>query len=373
MSDHKTTRRDLLKLVGAASASAVVPGVAGVRTARAAQMQKPSVTYAGYPYDRVAPLVKGEVPVAACDLTYEPDKIGNLNTHVFSGPQTREVTEIGLHPFMLAWANEGFRDYMLLPVFPLRVFRHKSIFIRTDRGISKPEDLKGKKVATPGYSTTSLTWIRGILQHEYGVAPGDVTWYVSAEDSTAADTGGPSKQENVIPKSVNVLSGPAGKDESEMLADGDVDALLHATEPLCYQEGHPKVARLFSDFRSTERAYFEKTGIFPIMHAVAVRKKTIEQYPWLTGALFVAFSKAKQVAFEKMRSLGWALNSLPWFAKELEETRALMGDNFWPYGLEPNRKALEALFAYSHEQGLCKRKIDVEEMFHPSTRGFSES
>ena len=125
-----------------------------------------------------------------------------LNTHVFSGPQTLDVCEIGLHPYMLAYANDSFRDYSLLPIFPLRLFRHKSIFIRTDRGINKPEDLKGKTIATPGYSSTSLTWIRGVLQDEYGIRPEDVNWIVSSKDSSARDGGKASKQENTFPEGI---------------------------------------------------------------------------------------------------------------------------------------------------------------------------
>jgi len=384
VSDHKNetkgavgsrlTRRSLFRLVGAASAYTVLPKFASAANTQAPLTgKKVAITYAGYSYDRVAALTRGEVQVEGCTMTYTPDRIGSLNTHVFGGPGTRDVTEIGLHPFMLAWANEDFRGYTLLPVFPLRVFRHKSIFIRTDRGISSPKDLKGKKVATPGFSSTSLTWLRGILQDEYGVGPGDVKWFVSAEDSSVKETGGPSKQENVFPEGLAIARGPEGKDESDMLEDGDVDALFHAMEPRCYVEGHPRVSRMFPDFRSVEQAYFKKTGIFPIMHAVAMRQETIKEHPWLPAALFEAFSKAKQATYRELMTMAWALNSLPWTAQEVEDTRKIMGDNFWPYGLEANRRSLAALFRYSHEQGLASRRLEIEEMFHPSTHKLVEA
>jgi 4,5-dihydroxyphthalate decarboxylase len=273
---------------------------------------------------------------------------------------------------MLACANDGFRDYTLIPVFPLRTFRHKSIFVRTDRGIEKPEDLRGKKIATPGYSSTSLTWIRGILEDEYGVKPTDIEWYVSAADSSAKDTGGPSKFENILPKNLRVEQGPAGKDESDMLADGDVDALFHAMEPKCYVEGHPKVSRLFQDFRMTEQSYYKKTGIFPIMHAVAIRKKLIDTHPWISSALFKAYAQAKATAIRELTTLGWAYITLPWLAQEIEETRSLMGKNFWPYGIKPNRKTLETLCRYSHQQGLASRTLKIEELFHPSSMLLAE-
>jgi 4,5-dihydroxyphthalate decarboxylase len=327
---------------------------------------------AGYQYDRVAALADGRVKVDNCNLSFTKDTIGNLNTHIFSGPGTRDVTEVGLHPYILAYANEGFRDYTLLPIFPLRVFRHKSIFIRTDRGITRPEDLRGKKIATPGYSSTSLTWIRGILEDEYGVKPTDIEWYVSAADSSAKDTGGPSKFENILPKNLRVEQGPAGKDESDMLADGDVDALFHAMEPKCYVEGHPKVSRLFQDFRMTEQSYYKKTGIFPIMHAVAIRKKLIDTHPWISSALFKAYAQAKATAIRELTTLGWAYITLPWLAQEIEETRSLMGKNFWPYGIKPNRKTLETFCRYSHQQGLASRTLKIEELFHPSSMLLAE-
>ena len=128
----------------------------------------------GYRFEHVQALIDGSIQIPGCRVTFEQGKIGDLNTNVFAGPQSLDVTEIGLIPFILAYANEGFRDYTLLPVFPLRLFRHKSVFVHTDRGIERPQDLKGRRVGTPGYSSTSLTWIRGFMQHEYGVAPSDI-------------------------------------------------------------------------------------------------------------------------------------------------------------------------------------------------------
>ena len=325
------------------------------------------IKMAGYNLDRVAGLVDGRVELKGCKSEFEIAKIGDMNTDVFSGAQSRDITEIGLSPFMLAYANEAFRDYTLIPVFPVRLFRHKSIFIRTKGSIREPKDLRGRRVATPGYSSTSLTWIRGIVQHQYGVRPDEIEWVVSSKDSSAAEAGKISKQESLIPDGVTVSRGPAGKDESELLLDGDVDALFHAAEPRAYSAGDPRIQRMFPDSRKTEQDYFEKTGIFPIMHAVAIKKSTIKAHPWLPEVTFQAYARAKKMNYERMTKLGWVENSLPWFAQEFEETRRLMGANFWPYGIEPNRKALEALFQYSHEQGLAAKKLTIEELFHPAT------
>ena len=368
------SRREFIKnSILAAGAAGALSTVSAVPVNAANGSSKLPLIVSGYKLDRTEALIDGRVQVEGCDIKFEPLGIGDINTNVFSGPQTLDVTEIGLHPFMLAYANEGFRDYSLLPVFPLRLFRHKSIFIRTDRGIKKPEDLRGKKVATPGFSSTSLTWLRGIVQHEYGVKPEEIKWIVSSKDSSAKAAGKVSKQESVVPKGLSVSEGPAGKDESDLLESGEVDALFHAAEPRAYVEGHPKVARLFPDFRKTERAYFAKTGIFPIMHAVVIRNSLVEQNPWLPKAVFDAYSKAKKLMYDHLNKMGWATISLPWVAQEIEETRALMGDNYYSYGVKPNRKALEALFQYSYEQGLAVRKLTIEELFLPSSLEFTES
>lgn len=385
-SPQGSTRREFIKTAAIMAGAAGALGVSGQRvlgatddlsvsgqgTLPTGESKGLSITMAGYKFTRVEALVDGHVKIEGCDAQFEIAKIGNMNTHVFSGPQTRDVTEIGLHPFMLAYANDSFRDYTLLPIFPLRLFRHKSIFIRTDRGINKPQDLRGKTIGTAGYSSTSLIWIRGMLQEEYGIKPEDVQWIIAKKDSSANAAGKVSKQESQLPKGVPISEGPLGKDESDLLESGEVDALLHAVEPRAYIEGHPKVKRLFPDYRSAERAYFAKTGIFPIMHAVAIKREVLKQSPWLAEALFNAYSQAKQLSYDYMAKLAWIFDSLPWYGQEFEETRALMGDNYYSYGIEPNRKILEALFRYSHQQGLASRKLTIEELFDPSTLELNE-
>ena len=325
----------------------------------------------GYRFEHVQALIDGSIQIPGCRVTFEQGKIGDLNTNVFAGPQSLDVTEIGLIPFILAYANDGFRDYSLLPVFPLRLFRHKSVFVHADRGIERPQDLKGRRVGTPGYSSTSLTWIRGFMQHEYGVAPSDIHWVVSAADSSAKVAGAASQQENVQPEGITIEVGPPGKDESQLLLDGDVDALFHAAEPQALIDGNAKIKRLFADPRAVERDYYARTGIFPIMHAVAIRNTLIEAHPWLPSAVFDAYSAAKTSRYEAMRQ-GWLMETLPWFGQEFEETRDLMGENFWPYGIGPNRTALTAMLQYAQKQGLASRRLQIEDLFHPSTLALAE-
>jgi len=367
------SRREFIK-AGALTVGAAAISVSGYASAQAAAKARGlPLSMAGYNFDRTRALIDGSVKIEGCDMQFKESAIGDINTHVFSGPQTLDVTEIGLHPFMLAYANDDFRDYTLLPIFPLRLFRHKSVFIRTDRGINKPEDLRGKKIATAGYSSTSLTWIRGIFEQEYGLKPEDLEWIISSKDSSAKDAGKASKQENIFPDGVSISMGSEGKDESDLLASGDVDAVFHAAEPRVYIEGHPMVGRLFPDYRSTERAYFSNTGIFPIMHAVAIKKRLVEQNPWLIEAVFKAYSQSKQKVYDYMANAAWFKDSLPWFGQEFEETRALMGDNYYSYGIAPNRKTLQALFRYSHQQGLCSRELTLEELFVPASFKLAES
>jgi 4,5-dihydroxyphthalate decarboxylase len=330
------------------------------------------ITVAGYPFDRVAELGRG-VPVEGCEVRFETAAIGDMNRHVFAGPQTREITEIGLLPYLLAYANDNFRDYRLLPIFPLRLFRHKSIFIRTDKGIEVPEDLRGRRVGTTGYSTTSLMWIRGMLQHEHGIMPEDIRWVLCEEDSSADLAGRRSQQEQILPDNLDVAFGTPGKTESDLLVDGEVDALFHAVEPAAFVQGNPLVDRLFSDSRAVERAYFAKTGIFPIMHATAIRSDVADANPWLPEAVFRAYAIAKQQALQRLRTDGWAMISLPWLAQEEQATRSLMGENYWPYGIEINRATLAAVLQYAAEQRLTQRTVTVEELFHPSTLDLTDA
>jgi 4,5-dihydroxyphthalate decarboxylase len=161
-------------------------------------------------------------------------------------------------------------------------------------------------------------------------------------------------------------------DESELLVSGEVDALLHAAEPKAFRVGNPVVARLFPDYWRTESDYFATTGVFPIMHAVAVRNDVIDANPWLPNAVFDAYSQAKTKLYRYLANQAWYQGTLPWIERELGATRELMGDNYWPYGIAPNRKALETLFRYSHEQGLSSRELTIEELFHPATLQLSE-
>jgi len=339
----------------------------------ATKSKKTSLKAAGYRFPRLEALFDGGVAIEGHTVSFEETGIGDANSNIFSGPQTWDITEIGLHPFMLAYANDSFRDYTLLPIFPLRLFRHKSIFIRADSGIKTPADLRGRSIGTPGYSSTSLTWIRGMLRDEYGIKPEDINWVFSRKDSSSDVAGKISKQENVIPEGLRSRFGPSGVDESELLLTGEVDALFHAATPKAFLQRNPNVIRLFKDSRDVELSYFKKTGIFPIMHAVAIRRELVDRHPEIVKAIFEAYSMAKSLAYSRMVKMGWAEDMLPWYGQELEYTTAAMGSNFYSYGIESNRKTLETLFRYSHEQGLCDKRLAIGDLFHADSLALTES
>jgi 4,5-dihydroxyphthalate decarboxylase len=336
------------------------------------QAARPELRVSSYRLDRTAALFSGQVKIDGVDATFVEDSIGDMNTRAFTRNAPNEITELGLHPFMLAHANEGFRDYALLPVFLLRQFRQKSVFVRTGAGIAKPEDLKGRRVGTPGYSSTSLTWIRGIFEDDYGVKPSDMEWVIANKDSSAGEAGKISAQESRIPEGVSVVQGPAGLDESQLLLEGEVDALFHAATPAAFLQGDPRISRLFADPRAVEQDYYQRTGIFPIMHVLAIRRDVAEKYPWLPKAIFDAYCEAKTAAYQLMNRLNWATDMLPWYSAELEATQQLMGRNFYPYGIKANEKTLNALFDYSYRQGLASRRLTIEELFLPGTLEFEE-
>jgi len=368
-SDTMTTRRRFLQ-TGAAALAAPAAIMANGTTVRGGDLP---ITVSSYRLDRTEALFDGRVEIAGTSATFVEGAIGDMNSAAFSGAGSTEVSELGLNPFILAHANEGFRDYALLPIPLLRQFRHKSVFVRADAGINSPGDLRGRRIGTPGYSSTSLTWIRGIFEDDYDLSPSDVEWVIANKDSSAKEVGKISAQESRVPEGVMISDGTPGMDESALLLAGEVDALFHAATPAAYLKGDPRIVRLFPDFRSVEQEYFRRTGIFPIMHVVAMRRDTAADHPGLARTIFDAFVAARNEAYRTKDRLTWATDMLPWYSQELENTRNLMGRNFYPYGLQANRKALETLFRYSHAQGLADRVLTVEEVFLPESLAFEET
>ncbi len=372
MKDHEMSRRDLMK-TAAAGAAAGLLGVLGGCKGPAAQAEKLQVKIAGYSYDRVRAIQDGRLGLDGCDVSFHLEDIYQLNEYVFGSTAKYEVSETGLIPYVTKYANDDFRAYTLIPVFILRIFRHSSIFVRTDRGIDKPEDLRGKRVATPGYGMSSLTWIRGFLQDVYGVKPEDMHWIETTESSDGGNVQRGTVGRYLLPDDFPLETGPPGVDESEMILAGDVDAIITAVTPKAFIDRDPKIKRLFPDFKEVEREYYSKTGMFPIMHVIAIRRDFADANPELPVKIFAMYSEAKKEAYQNLEATGGLRVTLPWVTQEFEDTRALMGENYWPYGVKANIKELDAVMRYTYEQGLAKRQLKVEEVFHPSTLELSEA
>ena len=330
-----------------------------------------SIDIAGYDYDRVSAIRDGKVSIEGADVNFEVSNIYAMNKNAFGPEQKYEVIEIGLIPYISRYINEGFRDYTLIPVFISRTFRHRNIYVHTDSGIETPEDLKGKIIGTPGYGMSANTWIRGMLLDEYGVKADDFHWVESDKSSDGKElNSGFAKY--YFGDDFPLTKGPDGLDESELLLNGQVDALITAITPKAYLDEDPKIRQLFPKARDIETAYFKKTGMFPIMHSIAIRNDVLEENPWLAKAVFDMYSEAKEIAYQNLETTTVVRTSLPWTKDEYESTVEIMGDNYWKYGIEDNRKELEAIMRYVYEQGLTKEQIGFEEMFAPSTLQLKE-
>jgi len=359
-----TNRRDLLKFSGAAALGLIATG----KGMASEEASRPGISIAGYPYDRVQAIKDGLVGIDQLNVSFHNENIYSLNAQAFGHQKTYEVTELGLIPYVSKYINDGFRDYVLIPVFISRTFRHRNIYVHVDSGIEKPQDLRGKRVGTPGYGMSASTWIRGMLLDEYGVKANEMQWI---ETSKSSDEGTINEgfAKYYFPDDFPLEKGPPGVDESELLLSGGCDAVISAITPKSFDDGNPDIRRLFGDVKSTEQQYYQKTGLFPIMHVVAIRADVAEENPGLPVSVFQMYSKAKQNAYENLATTTVLKTSLPWAKDEYEQTTKLMGDDYWRYGIEANRKELELIMRYTYEQGLVKEQGMFEEMFHPKTMG----
>jgi len=320
-----------------------------------------NITLACWDYDRTRPLQEGRVPVEGVDLTYLPLRVEETFWRMLRY-QDFDAAEMSMGSYLMS-RDKGSPRFVAIPVFPSRAFRHSCIYVNTESGIREPKDLVGKNVGVPEYQITMAVWARGILEHEYGVKPEDVTWYTGGEEH-------PGREEKIKPDwPASVQIRPIGPEQtlSSMLERGEIDAMVSAHMPSPFVRRSPKVARLFPAFREVERAYFQKTKIFPIMHTIVLREDVHERYPWVAQNLYKAFSESKRICAESMYEFSALKYMMAWSIAEMEEERELMGPDGWAYGLEPNRHVLETLVRYTHEQGLIKKPLEIESLFAPST------
>ena len=312
-------------------------------------------------YDRLRPLREGRVRAEGMELIFlslGPEEIfyRQLVHSEF------DLSEMSLGSYVTA-VSRGDQRFVAIPVFPSRAFRHSGAYVNVDAGIHRPADLTGKRVGVAEYQLTANVWVRGILEDEYGVRPSDVRWFMGGLEQT----GRRGKQDLPLPAEIRIEQIPARETLSGMLERGEIDALFSPRMPRPFARGSAKIRRLFPDYRQVEADYFKRTQIFPIMHTVVIRRDVYERDRWIAQSLVKALTQSKRVCADSMYDTAAFVYMLPWMNEDIESARALMGDDWWPYGLDANRKTLETFLRYMTAQGIAPRPLNAEELFAPET------
>jgi len=315
-------------------------------------MSKLKLTLACGSYDLLRALIDGSAAPAGIDLNVltmaSPERHGRMLRHV-----EFDVCELSLVAYLVA-RDQG-KPFTAIPVFPHRRFRHGDMIKRTNCGIEKPSDLNGKRVGLDTLQNSAGLWMRGILQDHYGVELKGVEWWCQEEEDIPFEPA----------KWMKLRRVPKGKDIDRMLLDGDLEGALYPETLPSIRNRSPKVALLFPNPREAEGDYYKKSGIFPIMHTVVVKNDILEQNPWVAVSVLQAFQQAKEVCYRHMKD---PRNfALVWVKELMQEQEALFGADPWPYNLEENRKALEAVVRYEFDQGMIKKKPKIEELFFPAS------
>ena len=307
-------------------------------------------------YDLTRALIDGTVRPPGVDLTVLPMSSPERHWRMMRFEEF-DVAELSMSHYLVGRA-EG-RAFTAIPVFPHRRFRHSFVFCRSDAGIDQPRDLNGKRVALRTFQNTAGVWTRGILADDYGVDLGAIHWFTQDEEETPWEP----------PDWLHIERVPQGANLDTLLVEGDLDAAIYPEMLPSFARGHPRVRRLFEHPKEVERDYFQRTGIFPIMHTVVVRDQVLHDFPWVAVSMVRAFRDAKERCYTRLADP--RQTALAWAQDLLEEQRQVMGPDPWPYALEPNRAALSALLRYSHAQGLIPTIPKVEDLFAPNSLGES--
>ena len=315
-------------------------------------------------YDRTRPLADGSVKIDGVDATFHTARIV---TEIFEGmikDHTYDVSELGLTYFLRAMDADD--SLVAIPIFPNRAFRHSAIYVNTTKGIEKPSDLAGKTIGELAlYGHDAGVIPKGILSDEYGLKPSQCRWIVGGIDFPLNPLDFVSHPH---PADVDVSVAPKDADLGKMLESGEIDALISADIPTCVLQKSANVARLFNDYEAVEREYFKRTRIFPIMHTVVVKKELAAEHPAIVKAVYKGFYEAKDAATEqyaKAMTFNNMATMIPWLTQLVGEDRDLLADDWWPYGVEANRKAIDTYLRYHYEQGLSKRRMTCEDIFVP--------
>lgn len=327
-------------------------------------MTLPQLNYISGLYDRVLPLLTGEASAEGFDLRFHPLDNPRGVFDLMARSSDYDASEMSSSEYITA-VSRGGSPFVALPIFVSKMFRHSFIFINANSGISEPRDLAGKRIGVPLYTQSAAVWIRGILNSEYGVDLSGVRW-VDGSLNQAGRYGDPKVPPLLKP--INLEHAPADRSLNDMLVTGELDAVLGAEVPDALG-GVPHVRRLFPDYREREKDYYRRTGIFPIMHMVVLRRAVVERHPGAGQALFNAMCKAKAIAEQKMRDVSATRYMLPWLNADIEEIDSVFGGDHWAYGVDANRRTLEQFIAYMVDQDLIAAPIPVESLFLSLTKG----
>jgi 4,5-dihydroxyphthalate decarboxylase len=324
-------------------------------------VSKLKLTFACWNYDRTRALLDGRVRPDGIDLNYLDMPVEETFFRMLRHKEF-DIAEMSLSSYVMSLCRPN-PPFIAIPAFPSRLFRHSCIYVHAGSGITEPRDLIGKRIGNPEYQMTAPVWIRGILADEHDVPVSSAVYVTGGEE----EPGRPEKLALDLPPGIRVERIGPDQTLSSMLARGDIDALYTARTPSTFRAGGGPVKRLFEDFHTVERDYFRRTGIFPIMHTVVVRRDIYDRHPWVAQSLYKAFRAAQRDTYDDLSQTAALKTMLPWLIAHVEETRREMGDDFWPYGVEPNRRALTTFLRYSHEQGLATARLEPEQLFAPET------
>jgi 4,5-dihydroxyphthalate decarboxylase len=307
------------------------------------------------PYDRTHALRDGTIRPQGIELTYVSGQPAELFWRMLQFKEF-EVSEMSMSNY-ISLVGRGDCPFIAIPAFLSRVFRHGYIFINSSSDITVPKDLIGKRGGVPEYSQTAAVMARGLLEHEYGVRPNQIEWIQGRKDRMRLS----------LSDDVHITQAPDGRELSDMLEHAEIDFLITGNNPLSFRRGAPNVQRLFPNYRELERDYYRRTRIYPIMHTVVIRRDVYDRDPWVALSLYNAFCAAKDLCCRLLLETGSPKATFGWLQAMIEEEQAVFGKDWYPYGVEPNRRSLEALLQYNYEQGLTSRRIELEELFAPST------
>lgn len=316
------------------------------------------LTIAMCDYDHTRDVLSGRVRTEGVDLTHLQLGIQEI-FYRFSNALEWDVSEMSLGKYC-SHVAAGNPPMVAIPVFPCRIFRQSSIYVHRDSPIQTAADLAGKRVGVPEWSQSATVYVRGWLVNNVKIPLDRIEWFQGGGDQAGRKEMGKVR----VPEGVK-LTPVVDRSMNDMLMDGSLDALINAQPPKLFLDGDPRIRRLFPDYRAAEERYFEETGIFPIMHTVVIRRTVFERYPWVAMNLLKAFDAAKDNSIARALDMSVPGFPVPWQYEYTERiSRKLFGaGNYWPYGIEPNRRTLETFLLYCHQQGVTSRQLTVEELF----------